>query len=209
MSQSITSRLELLSDHTSTLYLVAGVILVVHAIVHGIAAFTAMDYPLVHGGHVGPLGYTIGFIALLSLYPRFKPAAPKLALAIGVLAVLGAVGWVLDWIVSISEYLGITLPQVLEIYGLFILAGFSLGYLISPITNHRTGMYSTTTTLALLTPVIVMIINIGGVALGYGSPTGQFVVSTGFAIAHLLIGAALRNETTPPHRSPSGAETPV
>lgn len=62
------------------------------------------------------------------------------------------------------------------------------------VASLRTNVVSQTTGLVLLTPALVMITNFGIATAGYGSLTGQFVVATGFALAHLAIGATLRTE---------------
>lgn len=99
-----------------------------------------------------------------------------------------------------------TPPAWLGAFGLLIFLGIILGYLAFSVASLRTTALSRTTGLALLTPLLVMAMNISIVQLGYSSPEGQFAVSSGFALAHLAIGGALRTEEVPSERAESASE---
>lgn len=200
------SRWESLERKSPTLFLIAGAILVVHAVHHGLEAFVDVHYPLHHEVPFGVAGMILGFVALLGLYPRVVDRTPKLARAGAVFAILGAVGWFVTGATALAEDLGMTPPAWLGAFGLLIFLGIILGYLAFSVASLRTTALSRTTGLALLTPLLVMAMNISIVQLGYSSPEGQFAVSSGFALAHLAIGGALRTEEVPPERAESASE---
>jgi hypothetical protein len=111
------------------LVLVAGAVLVIYAALHGLEAFMDVAYPMVRDGIIRPIGYVLGFVALLGLYPKAVDRSPKLARAGAVFAVLGAVGWFVTGFESLAEHAGADPPAWLGAFGLLILLGFVLGYL--------------------------------------------------------------------------------
>lgn len=184
----------MLERWSATLFLVAGGVLVVHAITHGLEAFAGFEYPWHHEFPFGVAGMVLGFVALLGLYPKAADRMPKLARTGAVLAVLGSAGWIVTGLSIFARELGAEPPAALEAVALPMIFGVVLGYLAFSVAGLRTDTVSRTTALVLLTPVLVMVVNLGVGLAGYGSPAGQFVVATGFAVAHLAIGATLRAE---------------
>ena len=189
-----TSQWGALERTSATLFLVAGGVLVVHAITHGLEAFSGFAYPWHHEFPFGVAGMALGFVALLGLYPRVVERLPKLARVGASVAVLGGIAWVVMGLVIFAEELGAEPPAVIGAVGLVMIVGVILGYLAFSIAGLRTDAVSRITGLALLTPVMVMIANIGVGIAGFGSLAGQFVIATGFALAHLAIGVTLRSE---------------
>lgn len=157
----------------------------------------------------GVVGMVLGFVALLGLYPKLTDRTPKLASAGAVLAVLGTVGWVVIGALAIAEELGAEPPVWLGAFGILIIGGVVLGYLVFSVASLRTNVVSRTTGLVLLAPALVMVMNVAIGASGYGSLAGQFVVSGGFAVAHLGIWAAVRTERGPTDRPEPAAESTV
>lgn len=197
MGSISSSRWELLEQLSPTLFLAGGGSLVVHAVHHGLEAFVGIEYPLHHEVPFGVAGMILGFIALLGLYPKLADRTPKLSGAGAVLAVFGAVGWFVLGVTALAEELGVEPPAWLDAFGLLIIGGVILGYLTFSIASLRTDIVSRVTGLVLLTPLLVMVMNISIATAGYGSLKGQFAVSSGFAVAHLAIGVALRSEDIP------------
>lgn len=191
------------------LFLIAGGLLVIHAITHGLEAFASIEYPMHHEFPFGVGGMTLGFIALLGLYPKIADRMPKLARAGAVVAVLGAVAWLVMGLALFAEGLGAEPPTSIEAIGLVMIFGVILSYLAFGIASLRTEAVSQTTGLVLLTPVLVMVVNLGIAMAGSGSLAGQFVVATGFALAHLAIGAALRTEDGLTSRTERAPEAPT
>ena len=194
MAGASSSQWDSLERSSATLFLIAGGLLVIHAVTHGLEAFAGIEYPVHHEFPFGVGGMTLGFIALLGLYPKMADRLPTLARAGAVVAVLGGVGWLVMGVALFAEVLGTEPPASIEAIGLVMVSGVILGYLAFSVASLRTDIVSQTTGLILLTPVLVMVMNLAVAITGNGSLAGQFVVATGFAFAHLAIGATLRTE---------------
>jgi len=196
-----TTMLAPLEKWSPRLFLVAGAVLVIYAALHRLEAFMDVAYPMVRDGIIRPIGYVLGFVALLGLYPKAVDRSPKLARAGAVFAVLGAVGWFVTGFESLAEHAGADPPARLGAFGLLILLGFVLGYLSVSVASRRADSLSRITGIMLLTPILVVVVNLVIAATGYTSPEGRFVVSSGFAVAHLAIGLSLRTEEVPTGRT--------
>ena len=192
-----TERWNSLEQRSSTLFLVAGGSLVVHSVIHLLIAFTNVNYPFHHEFPFGVVGMILGFVALFGLYPQLVARSPELARAGAVLAGLGTVGWVALGLRTLIEELGATPPAWLGTIAPLVIFGVILGYLVFGVVGLRTGTVSRTTALIVVTPALVMAYNIAS-ALTLPDFTGAAViVASGFALAHLAIGAALRGEEFP------------
>jgi hypothetical protein len=189
---------------SSTLFLVAGGLMVVHTGVHVLIAFTNTNYPLHHEMPFGVAGHVLAFVALFGLYPQLVTGSPKLARASAGLAVLGTASWFGVGTLTLSESIGVALPPWLGLFAPLAILTFVLGYLAFGVAGLRTDVVTRTTALAILTPVVVMVYNMTVALTTGGTQEGQIVVAGGFALTHLAIGAALRSE-----RFPTGGPEPA
>ena len=197
MSILSTERWESLEQQSAILFLFAGGLLVVHSVIHFLIAFMNVNYPFHHEFPFGVVGMILGFVALFGLYPRLVARSPRLARSGAVLAGLGMVSWVALGLRTLIEELGATPPAWLGTIAPLIIFGTVLGYLVFGIVGLRTETVSRTTALIVVTPALVMVYKIAG-AITLPDFTGAAViVASGFALAHLAIGAALRGEEFP------------
>jgi hypothetical protein len=187
----------ILEQWSSTLFLIAGGLMVVHTGVHALIAFTNTNYPLHHELPFGVVGHILAFVALLGLYPQLVARGPKLARVGAGLAVLGTVGWFVIGAQTLSETLGVGLPAWLGVFAILTIVAVILGYLAFGVAGLRTGIVTRTTAVLLLTPVLVMVYNMTVALTTGGTEEGQIIVAGGFALAHLAIGAALRSDEFP------------
>lgn len=196
-----------LDGKSPRLFLVAGAILVVYATLHGMEAFLDMSYPMVRDGIIRPVGYVLGFVAVLGLYPTLADRSPKLARVGAVFTTLGAVGWFVTGFVGSSRglaaHLGMDPPAWLGVFGLAIAFGFLVGFPSFGVASLRTDVYSRTIGLLLLAPLVVMAVNFSIVFGGYTSPLGRFIVSAGDALIVLGLGIVLGTEKAPTGRAES------
>lgn len=206
------TRLESLESCSPALFLVAGAILVVYATLHGTEAFLDAAYPMVRDGVIRPVGYALGFVAVLGLYPSLADRSPKLARVGGVFTALGTVGWVVMGFVGSSRglaaHLGYAPPAWLGVFGLLIALGFVVGFPAFGVASLHTGQYPRTVGLLLLAPLLVMATN-AAVVIGdfVAVAIGRFLVSTGDALIVLALGIALGTDGTPIDRAePQPAE---
>jgi len=190
-------RLQSLERRSSTLFLAAGGLMVVHTGIHTLIAFTNTTYPLHHEMPFGFLGHLLAFVALLGLYPQLVSRSPKLTRSGAGLAVLGMVGWVAVGATTLTESLGVTPPAWLSAFAPLAIFGVILGYLAFGVAGLRTDVLTRTTALVVLTPAAVMLYNMAVALTTGGTQAGQVIVAGGFALTHLAIGAALRSEEFP------------
>ena len=171
--------------------------MVVHSVIHALIAFTSVNYPFHHEFPFGVVGMILGFVALFGLYPQLVARSPKLAHAGAILAGLGMVSWVVLGLRTLIEELGATPPAWLGAIAPLIIFGTILGYLVFGIVGLRTEAVSRTTALIVVTPAVVMVYNIASALTLPEFSGAAVIVASGFALAHLAIGAALRGEEFP------------
>lgn len=205
MSAGNTRVWQTLERWSPTLFLVSGGILVIYATFMGLWAFA----DLVPEGHGLEIGYVLGFLGLLGLYPSLARHSPWLArvgavgAGIGVFAIL---------YVSVNDYVQLvgltseTLPGW-RFLSVLPLVGFITGYLLIGIASLRSDVYPRTVGLLLLLPGVITILMLVSIVTGHpllDRFQTVFVVSAGEAMAHLAIGTTLRTDTsTTDDREPS------
>lgn len=184
---------EVLEGHSPTLFLVAGVLLVGYAAIHGIEAVMAVTLA------PNPLqfGYVVGFLGLLGLYPVLAGRSPWLARVGVVGAVSGVVGHSAIVGYNIAELSGMLSggPATGPVFVFLAVSGFVVGYLAVGVASLRDAAHSRTVGLLLLVPGIIVVLMTVHILAGYASPETAFVISAGEAMAHLAIGTTLRTET--------------
>lgn len=186
--------LKTLERWSSTLYLVAGGILVGNALLLGYEAFVGSAAP---EDVFGPPGFFIGFLGLFGLYAALADRTPKLARVAVVVAAVAAAGWAAITPFSVGGELGILSAQQLPM-AVVVAAwvGTILAYGLFGAASLRTGVHSRTVGLLLFAPaVLIVTLIVGAGALGV-SAVAPFLVGSGQALAHLAIGYALRTENT-------------
>lgn len=188
------SHWNLLERWSPTLFLVSGSILVIYAIFMGLWAFT----DLVPEGHGLEIGYVLGFLGLLGLYPSLAQRSPWLA-RVG--AVAAGCGVFAILYVSVNDFVHLAGLMSENLPGwqflrLLPLVGFILGYLSIGIASLRSDAYPQSVGFLLLLPGIITILMLVLIATGHASGLQVFVVSAGEAMAHLAIGATLQTDAS-------------
>lgn len=171
--------------------------MLVHSVIHVLIAFTSVNYPFHHEFPFGVLGIILGFVALFGLYPQLVARSPTLARLGAVMAGLGTVGWIGLGLRTLVEELGGTPPVWLGAIAPLVIFGVILGYLLFGVVGLRTETVSRTTALVVVTPALVMVYNIASALVLPDFTGGAVIVASGFALAHLAIGAALRADEFP------------
>lgn len=189
MPLDIEGWLSALEERTPSLFLVAGVVLVGYAALNGIWAVT--------GSRVEPnlfeVGYVLGFLGLVGLYPQFAGRQPWLGRIGAVAAVLGAVAIAAFNVRHVAELAGLVSEAPPEpLFVSMTLVGFVVGYLAFGVAALRSEAYSGRSSLLISVPGFVVVLMLVHIALGWNSPSTAFVISAGQAMAHLAIGASLR-----------------
>lgn len=182
---------ESLEQRRSTLFLVAGVLLLVPAIGSGVEWITDMSLqgPLL--GIPAFLGVILVYAGLLGIYPQLRDHAPRFALAGIVLILVPVVTIVLLLIYAVG--IGGEPPFADAIF-LVIGAGFALGIALFGLGSVQTAVPSKGVGVALLIFAIpwALIVVLGG----ENAVSVDFVIAALQAVSVLAIGYLLRAETT-------------
>lgn len=192
MDTASNTREGLLERHSPSLFFGAGVLLTGYAILNGVEATTTTTVE----PNLFELGYVLGFLGLIGLYPRLVGRQPWLARVGGGAAMSGAVAISAFNVGHLAEIAGIT-PDGLPGTSVFIvmaLVGFVLGYLAIGAAVLYSNAYSRRLGLVLSVPGVIVLIMLAHIAAGFDSPETAFVISAGQAMTHLAIGATLRAE---------------
>lgn len=189
-----TLRWHSLERWSPPLFLIAGGVLIVYAALTGLEAFT--DMTLMQKGF--EVGYVLGFLGLLGLYPTQADRSPWLARAGAVAAVLGAVAFSVFTVNRLAELAGVVSgdPPGWSVFVVMAAVGFVLGYLAFGVASLRADTHPRVVGLVLLVPAIIVVLMFAHVFAGLDSPGTAFVISAGQAMAHLAIGATLRTKST-------------
>lgn len=190
-------------------FLAAGVLLLGHAAVLGIQAFTDMATPI---DVFAPVGHLLALVGLVGLYPVFADRTPRLARAGVVLAAVVAVGWAAVTLSIVGTSLGGSSPQteaLLGILSIVVLTSTILPYTLFGVAVLRTHVARRAAGFLLLTPAILLTVLLVNIAILGASLLDGVVVGTGLALATLTIGFTLWAGRIPtPRPSSNGDVTP-
>ena len=188
--------LETLEQRSATVFLVAGGLLVVFAVNTGLRTFVGQSSPLVQS-LIAPVGFFVGVLGLLGLYPAIADRTPALGRAAGVLAGVTAAYWIVIVAGSLGDIVGV-LPASEELFPLAFFFGvyvaMLLTYAVFGAIALRAGVPSRTVGLLVLGPAAMFLLLMMGVA-------PNFLIDAGHAVFHLGIGIALRAESVPTERA--------
>lgn len=194
----------LLERRSPTLFVIGGGLVVGHAALRGIEAFTGMATP---PDVFGPTGYLVALVGLFGLYPALADRMPTLARVAAVVAAIPLMGWVVISAWSFGEVAGVLPSQSEAFPGVFYmvhLVTVILTYGLFGVATLRTDVHSGTVGVLLLMPPALFIVMITGAAIVGTSAFGAFLIGSGLALIHLAIGATLRTGS-----SPANHETPA
>lgn len=186
-----------LEEWSPTIYLVAGLVLVVYVSLLGYQAFVdpSVNFHDNEAGIVGPVGFAIGFIGLLGLTPSLSAVRPRLAKVGSVLAAIAVIGWTVIALSGIASQAGVEPPTAIQALGFLGMLGMIFGYAVFGI-----GMLRTNTgprrlgTLLLAPPVLFVLLAIGNAVTG-GTAVGAVLISSGLCLTHLGLGVILRRQS--------------
>lgn len=191
-----------------TLFLVGGALLVGHAAVQGIKAFTGLVPPpdvFVTTGHL------VALVGLFGLYPVLVDRTPRLARAAVAVAAIPLVGWVVMTVAQLLTVAGMvsSLTGALP-GGLLVLVPVStiLTYGLFGVATLRVGEGSWTVGLLVLAPgILIVVLLVDSASTGVSTLDG-FLVGSGLALSMLTLGYRLRTWDRPTGQAaPTGDAT--
>lgn len=194
MTGDRTSIWDALAASSASIYLVSGGLLVVYVSLLGYQTFVDRSLNLAEGeaAFIGPLGFAIGFVGLLGLYPKLSEGRPVLAGLGAILAGFGAVGWTVIAIGSLAAMAGVELPRVVQALSILGILGIFLGYTAFSIGIFRNNPDDKLLGLLLAEPPLLFVMLIFSSAAVGSTSLGAIVIGIGLMLTHLGIGLVLR-----------------
>ena len=188
-----------------TLFLVGGGLLVGHAAMSAIHAFTDIATPpdvFVTTGHL------VALVGLLGLYPALVVRTPRVTRAAGTVAAVALVSWAVMTVTRFFELAGIvsslgeTLPDV---FFIVVLASTILTYVAFGVATLRIDDSSRTVGILVLAPGGLTAALVVDSALTGVSALDGAVIGGGLALSMLALGYTLRTWDRPTnHAAPAG-----
>lgn len=202
MARARTGISRTLERWSPTLFLIGGALVVGHAAVRGIEAFTDLAPP---PDVFGPPGYLLALAGLLGLYPALVARTPRLVRVAAGVATVPLAGWAVLTAGTLAEALGLltlaaVLPGAVYVVHLTILI---LTYTLFAVATLRAGVHTRGLGLLLLVPPLLMGALLVGAVTMANPVVGAFVIGSGQAAVHLAIGGILRT------RAPSDSLAPA
>ena len=187
-----------------TLFLIGGVLVIGHAAIRGVEAFTDLAPP---PDVFGPLGYLLVFLGLLGLCRTLLEQTPKMARLYTAVTAITLVGWIVILAVTLAEVAGLLSLQSSILPGGFYIVHILmvvLTYVMVGVSSLHAGVHSRTTGFLLLLPALLFAALMVGSAVSGTFAIGSFVIGTAQALAHLAIGEVLRASSLDGSQTPSG-----
>ena len=180
----------------STLYLAAGLVLVVFVANTALRTYSGISYPAVHQ-FVGPTGFLLGTIGLLGLYRSVAASGPRLAQLAAAVAALAAIDWTITAAAGVLETAGIIPehPTFIMVTGFVALISMVLAYGLFGIASLRTDAYRGLVSGLLLLEAVTFVVMTANSAAGLGFPLLVFEVS--HLVVYLGLAITLRGTETP------------
>lgn len=201
--QTESSDSEPLETWSSILFLVGGLLVVGHAAMMGVQAFTGMATP---PDVFAPAGHLLVFGGLVGVYFTLVDRAPILARIGGICVVLGTVGFTAITAGNLATLVGIETPSWFAMFTVLAIIGMIPGFLAFGVASLRTDVHSRTVGLLLLAPAALFLVLIVEVLVLGASAIGGLIIGSGLALTHLAIGYSLRTGTSPTDNAPPAGD---
>lgn len=206
MGNDTTHRWDSVERWSPTLFLVGGGLLIGHAALLGVRAFTAATTP---PDVFGPTGHLVALAGLFGLYPVLADRLPRVSPVAGTVAAVALGGWLamsvarLLAVAGIVPSMGDVLPGTLVAltFGATVLAYGLFGAVTVRIDGSRT------VGLLLLAPAALLVVALAVAASAAVSDLAALGVASGQAVAVLVLGYTIRTWNVPADAMPVGGVT--
>jgi hypothetical protein len=207
MVRTTTSRWGPVEQWSPALLLVGGGLLVAHATMLGVEAFSSLTTP---PDVFGPAGHLVALAGLLGLYPALVDRTPAAARVAGAVATVALGGWAtmtvarLLAVVGVVSSLGDVIPGA--VVGLAFVSTV-LTYVLFGVATLRADFGRRAVLLVLAPGALILVALVGSAIAGMTALAGVFVGS-GLALSMLSLGHTLRTRDRPGDRAvPAGDVT--
>lgn len=163
-----------------------------HAAIVGVRAFTDLTVP---ADVFAPVGHLLALVGLVGLYPTVGDDSPAVAQVGAFVVAVVALGWAVVTLSVVATALGSRPPELLfGVLSVLVLVSTTLPYALFGIVTLRSGVAPPRVGVLLLSPAVLLVVLLGDVVVLGSSPLAGVVVATGLALSMLAIGYTLRNE---------------
>lgn len=207
MGDGSTIRRGSLESASPMLFRLGGSLVVGHAALRGLEAFTDIAPPV---DLFAPTGYLIALVGLLGLYPAIRDRTPRVARVAVAVAAIPFAGWLAIAASSVGAITGVVPPQAAVLPGVIFVVhvvGMILTYSLFGVAVLRSdGHPRSVGVLLLVVPTLFTAMVAGAVLIG-ASAVGAFVIGSLLSLIHLAIGSQLRTgRTAIDHEAPADIE---
>ena len=198
-----------LERRSATLFIIAGGLLVGHAAIRGIRAFTDIPTPM---DGFGPAGFLLGFLGLLGFYPALSERSPWLARVGALLAIVPILDYALILAWGFAEMAGVV-PHLFELLPGAIFfpihqSAMVLTYGLFGVATLRVGSLPQKVGILLVIPSFLILGLVVDVPFIQDSAAAGFLAGSAIALIHFVIGYSLGpGRTLRDSDAPTGEQT--
>lgn len=206
MVHSVNTRWDSVEQWSPTLFLIGGTLLVGHAAVQGIDAFTDLSPP---PDVFVTVGHLIALLGLVGLYPVLADRTSVTARAAAVVAVVPLVGWTVMTSVKLLAVGGLvssltdTLPGPII---MLVVGSTILTYVLFGVATLRVGEGSRSVGLLVLSPAALIVVLLADAAVTGASAADGVFIGGGLALSMLALGYRLRSWSGSARRTAAAAD---
>lgn len=197
MVNASNSRLASIERWSSTLFLIGGGLLVGHAVLLSVQAFTRLPTPQ---DVFGPIGHLIALAGVLGLYPTLVRRMSRMARVAGTVAVVALMSWTVMTVLRVLALAGIvsSVSDVLPtVFFIFLFASTILAYILFGVATVRADDSPRNVGLLLLTPAVLLVVALVKSALSGVTDLDGIVIGGGLALSMLALSYTLQMRDRP------------
>lgn len=190
MSLASNSQSGTVNRLSSTLFLISGCLMLGHAGLLGLQAFSGLAAP---PDFIGPAGHLVALVGLIGLYPGLVDRWPMTTRAGGAVAAVAIGGWGVTTGTRFLEVIGAVGSDLLPgaFVGLMLLATV-LTYVIFGVATARVTEWPSRVGLLVGSPAVFLLVVLGASLVVRVAAREGFVISVGLALAMVLLGYTFR-----------------
>lgn len=180
-----------------TLFLIGGGLMVGHAALLGVQAFSNLSTP---PDVFGPTGHLVALLGLVGLYPVLATRTPIVARISGAVTAVALVSWFVMTVTRVLAIAGIVSAVSDVLPGIFFLLVFAstiLTYVLFGVATLRIDDGSRIVGLLVLTPAALITIVLVDSAITGVTALDGVVIGSGLALSMLTVGYTLRTWDRP------------
>ena len=192
MGETDTLHWNSIEDWSPTLFLVGGGLLVGHAVMLGVQAFSTLTTP---PDVFGPAGHLVALVGLFGLYPTISSRTPTLARVAGGVATVAFGSWAVLTVTRLVAVSGLitSVSDVLPAVFFALMFGSTiLTYTLFGVSFLRVDSSSRLVGVLLLAPAVLLVVVLVASAITGVSAVEGLVIGVGLAVSMVALGYTLR-----------------